>query len=84
MNFLFSFGKMKKGMQNLESINSEWIKGKIKSHGIKNSDLATALNVSDSQISQWLSGTRNPSSATKAALHYYFQSMELKPAKKSK
>ena len=43
--------------------------------------MATALNVSDSQISQWLSGTRNPTAATKAALHYYFQSIELNQLK---
>jgi len=61
-------------MNNYDFITPEWIKEKIKASALKNSDLAEALSVSDSQISQWLGGTRKPSSATKAAIYYFFES----------
>lgn len=64
-------------MQDFDFVDPEWIKAKIKAFGLKNGDLAVALNVSGSQISQWIGGNRNPSSSTKAALFYYFSSLEL-------
>jgi transcriptional regulator with XRE-family HTH domain len=64
-------------MKNLDFVTSEWIKEKMKTLGLKNSNLADILKVSASQISSWLAGTRNPSASAKAAIYYYFENQEM-------
>jgi transcriptional regulator with XRE-family HTH domain len=62
-------------------VTPDWVREKLRQFNLKNAELATALNVSDSQISQWLSGPRKPTAATKAAIYYFFSGLELQQLK---
>jgi hypothetical protein len=63
------------GSINFDLVTPGWIKSMLKDTGSTSRDLAGGVNVSDSQISQWLSGARNPSGAAQAAIFYYFKNL---------
>ncbi|HYF69066.1 MAG TPA: helix-turn-helix transcriptional regulator [Ohtaekwangia sp.] len=65
-------------MDSFEHITGDWIREKLREHSLRNGDLAAGLNVSDSQVSLWLSGGRTPAKPTLAAIHFFFQNLELK------
>jgi hypothetical protein len=58
---------------NFDFVTAGWIKEFIEKTDTSQKDLAAGMNVGASQISQWLSGARNPSGATQAGIYYYFE-----------
>jgi len=58
---------------NFDFVTADWIKSFLDKTGTSQKDLGIGMNVGASQISQWLSGARNPSGATQAGIYYYFE-----------
>lgn len=58
---------------NFDFVTADWIKAFLDKTDTSQKDLAIGMNVGASQISQWLSGARNPSGATQAGIYYYFE-----------
>lgn len=60
-------------MNKFDIVTPEWIRGQLLTKDMNNRELAKGVNVSDSQISQWLSGNKKPTRAAKAAIYYFFE-----------
>jgi DNA-binding transcriptional regulator YiaG len=61
---------------NTSIVTPKWIKDRLKEKGLEQNHLARYLEVSKSQVSQWMTGTRNPSKAAKAAIYMFFERKE--------
>jgi transcriptional regulator with XRE-family HTH domain len=70
-------------MRLFEVVNSEWIKEKLKTHKLKQKDLAEAIGTDDFQISRWVHNS-TISTPSKCALYYYFRCLELEKTINSK
>jgi transcriptional regulator with XRE-family HTH domain len=63
-----------KAKPKFDSITGEWMREMLDLLDMAHKDLSIAMNVSPSQVSQWLSGNRIPTEATKAGIYYFFKS----------
>lgn len=69
----FSEGQLEEnGEIRFDFVTIDWIKQQLKDNQISQREMAAGVNVDERQISDWLSGRRNPSSAAKAAIWYFF------------
>lgn len=57
----------------MESVDGEWVKRRLKESGITQDELATAMNSDKHVISKLLSGKYGFTTAWKAAFWYYFK-----------
>ena len=58
-------------MNKFQIVTPDWVKEQLTSRNVTIGELAKGVNVSHSQVNQWLSETRKPSRAAKAAIYYF-------------
>lgn len=61
-----------------------WMSRQMEELGIKASTLAKETGTTKSEVSHWLSGSKELSQIAKSMIYYYFQSKKLEGAKKRK
>jgi predicted transcriptional regulator len=62
---------------NFNYINREWLVSQMAIHGKKQIDVCNALNITQSDLSKYLSESKPLSSRTKTLLYYFFRCLEL-------
>lgn len=63
---------------NTEHITKEWLSNEMKKLGLSPESLAKEINVTPSDIYNYLSGLKPLSGRTKTLLHYFFSYLELR------
>lgn len=60
-------------MNKFDIVTPDWIRQQLKEKKVSQKEFAEGVNTISPRVSEWLSGTKKPSAAAKAAVWYYFQ-----------
>lgn len=60
----------------INEIDSDYIKGKLQKHHLKQSELASMLEIDRTNISAWINGKRVMSQNVKSMFYYFFKFLE--------